>query len=79
MPLALHKTETGVAISVRPCQDGNSRLSRLLTTLLLLKLDYQFIQYVSFEHVIENKKEDDYRVLMDGQKNRYKEDERIDK
>jgi len=66
-------------LSIHPYQDGNGRLSRLLTTFLLLKLDYQFIQYVSFEHVVENKKEAYYRALMDGQKNRYNEDERIDK
>lgn len=66
-------------LSIHPYQDGNGRLSRLMTTLLLLKLDYQFIQYVSFEHVIESRKEAYYRALMDGQKNRYKEEERIDK
>jgi Fic family protein len=66
-------------LSIHPYQDGNGRLSRLLTTFLLLKLDYRFIQYVSFEHVIENKKEAYYRALMDGQKNRYSEEERIDK
>ena len=44
-----------------------------------MKLDYRFVQYISFEHVIESKKEAYYRALMDGQKNRYKEEERIDK
>jgi Fic family protein len=78
-PLLIVSTFVYEFLSIHPYQDGNGRLSRLLTTLLLLKLDYQFIQYVSFEHVIEHKKEAYYRALMSGQKNRYNENERIDK
>lgn len=66
-------------LSVHPYQDGNGRLSRLLTTLLMMQQDYKFIQYVSFENIIETRKEDYYRALMDGQKNRGKAEERIDK
>lgn len=66
-------------LSIHPFQDGNGRLSRLLTNLLLLKYDYQFIRYVSFENLIEQKKKTYYEVLMDGQKDRYSDSERVDK
>ncbi len=64
-------------LSIHPFQDGIGRLSRLLTNLLLLKSDYHFIQYVSFENLIEQKKKTYYEALMDGQKDRYSDAERI--
>jgi len=64
-------------LSIHPFQDGNGRLSRLLTTLLLLQNEYLFVQYVSFENLIEKSKKEYYRALMDGQKNRNKENENI--
>lgn len=64
-------------LSIHPFQDGNGRLSRLLTTLLLLKNDYLFIQYVSFENLIEKTKKEYYQALMEGQKDRYNKNENI--
>ncbi|MDX9796354.1 MAG: Fic family protein [Arcobacteraceae bacterium] len=66
-------------LSIHPFQDGNGRLSRLLTTLCLLQNNYVFIQYISFENHIEQNKKEYYEALMSGQKNRGTENERIDK
>ncbi len=65
-------------LSIHPFQDGNGRLSRLLTTLCLLQSDYSFIQYISFENHIEQHKKAYYEALMNGQKERGTDSERID-
>lgn len=61
-------------LSIHPFQDGNGRLSRILTTLLLLKTGYSWIQYVSLEHEIENRKKAYYRTLRSCQAQRPGED-----
>jgi Fic family protein len=65
-------------LSIHPYQDGNGRLSRLLTNLLLIQNGYDFVQYVSLEHIIEQHKKAYYQALMDGQKDRYNGQEKID-
>lgn len=61
-------------VSIHPFQDGNGRLSRLLSTLLLLKNGYKWIEYVSFEHEIESRKTEYYSVLRACQAQRPHED-----
>lgn len=65
-------------LSIHPFQDGNGRLSRLLTTFLLLKEGYTFAQYISFENIIEERKTKYYRALMSGQQYRYTDQELLD-
>lgn len=61
-------------LSIHPFQDGNGRLSRLMSTLLLLKQGYKWIQYVSLEHEIENRKTEYYGELRKCQAQRPGED-----
>jgi Fic family protein len=50
-------------LAIHPFQDGNGRLSRGLTTLLLLRAGYVYVPYSSFESVIEENKESYYLAL----------------
>jgi len=65
-------------LSIHPFQDGNGRLSRLLTTLCLLRQGYEFIRYISFENHIENHKRSYYQALMSGQRHRHTPEEKIE-
>ena len=56
-----------VFLHIHPFQDGNGRLSRGLTTLLLLQLGYSYVPYSSFERVIEENKNAYYLALRRGQ------------
>jgi Fic family protein len=54
-------------LEIHPFQDGNGRLSRILTTLLLLQVGYAYVPYSSLESVIENSKEGYYLALRQTQ------------
>ena len=66
-------------LSIHPFQDGNGRLSRLLTTLFLLQQGYEFMQYISFENHIEKNKKAYYDALMTAQRKRITQEDIIDK
>ena len=55
-------------LKIHPFTDGNGRLSRLLTNLLLLQAGYVYIPYVSHEKLIEDNKPDYYIALRRSQK-----------
>jgi len=54
-------------LEIHPFQDGNGRLSRILTTLLLLQAGYAHVPYSSLESVIENSKDGYYLALRQTQ------------
>ena len=66
-PLLMIAVFTVVFLEVHPFQDGNGRLSRVFTTLLLLKAGYGYVPYASLESVIENSKEEYYLALRQTQ------------
>lgn len=56
-----------IFLEIHPFQDGNGRLSRVLTTLLLLQAGYAYVPYSSLESIIENSKESYYLALRQTQ------------
>ena len=56
-----------VFLEIHPFQDGNGRLSRVLTTLLLLQVGYAYVPYSSLESVVELNKEGYYLALRQTQ------------
>lgn len=55
-------------LAIHPFSDGNGRLSRALTNLLLLQAGYEYIPYVSLEEIVEEKKDTYYTSLRQTQK-----------
>ncbi len=66
-PLLITAIFTVVFLEIHPFQDGNGRLSRILTTLLLLRAGYAYVPYGSLESVIEQSKEAYYLALRQTQ------------
>lgn len=56
-------------LAIHPFADGNGRLSRSLTNLLMLKSDYAYIPYISMEEIIEERRPEYYLALRATQKN----------
>lgn len=54
-------------LAIHPFQDGNGRLSRILTNLLLLRNGYAFVQYSSHERIVEANKDKYYLALRVSQ------------
>ena len=50
-------------LSVHPFNDGNGRMARLLTLLLLYQFGFEVGRYISLEKIIEDSKEDYYETL----------------
>lgn len=54
-------------LKIHPFEDGNGRLSRVLTNLLLLQSGYTFVHYVSHEQIVERRKDEYYIALRKSQ------------
>ena len=66
-PLLIISIFVVVFLEIHPFQDGNGRLSRVLTTLLLIQAGYAYVPYSSLESVIEINKEAYYLALRQTQ------------
>jgi len=55
-------------LKIHPFQDGNGRISRVLTNLLLLREGYEYVPYISHEKLVEDNKPDYYITLRKSQK-----------
>lgn len=66
-PLLLIAIWTVVFLAIHPFEDGNGRLSRVLTSLLLLQAGYAYVPYSSLESVIEQSKQAYYLALRQTQ------------
>lgn len=66
-PLLVIGVFTVVFLAIHPFQDGNGRVSRIVTTLLLLRCGYAYTPYSSLESIIEQSEEGYYLALRQTQ------------
>lgn len=66
-PLLVIAVAVVVFLEIHPFQDGNGRLSRVVTTLLLLQAGYAYVPFSSLESVVELNKESYYLALRQTQ------------
>jgi Fic family protein len=66
-PLLIIAIFTVHFLAIHPFQDGNGRLSRILTTMLLLQNGYLYVPYSSLEAIVEQNKEGYYLALRKAQ------------
>ncbi len=64
-------------LNIHPFVDGNGRISRVLTNLLLLQNGYEYVPYVSHEKLVEDTKPEYYIALRRSQKTIKKETEEV--
>src|SRR5580704_5256895 len=74
-PLILIGVFIVVFLAIHPFKDGNGRLSRVLTTLLLLRAGYGYVPYSSMESIIERNKDGYYLALRRTQQAIRKEEQ----
>ena len=75
-PLILIGIFIVVFLGIHPFKDGNGRLSRIVTTLLLLRAGYGYVPYSSMETIIEVNKDSYYLALRRTQQTIRKKEQR---
>lgn len=76
-PLLIISMFTVQFLAIHPFDDGNGRLSRILTNLLLLKAGYSYVPYCSLEKIIEDNKDRYYIALNEAQKTLFTDNSNI--
>ena len=67
-PLLIVANFTVEFLNIHPFQDGNGRISRILTNFLMLKNGYAYMPYISHEKLVEENKAEYYLALRKSQK-----------